>query len=426
MKTSTPMKPGHISCSFAKVTMEPAQMKTVRFLALLTSIFCLFGTNIAVAQVEYSVTSSLEKNSAVQPVTASQQVSKMLNTSGSSKALGGVDTGGGTIVNTPNGPGLLDLYLYNPSAFADRRMNSNSFVQDERSRKIGISLLSNFDQPVMRRASRQIDKWLNSSPALIDRVGAALNRMTVYVHNGTFASLPKEYYLPAQANIPAGKLKMVALYVSGFGVNISATDFNSLPELHQTALIIHEALRYLKDQRILEISNQTMQMLTAKIMSDPLPNESLDRIEYFSRAAKPAVSQYQSFLDESELLKESFCKKYYWAPAALPCDRKINASDISNLLNATQRALDEIPEKTDLHAKIYGNYVDQQYFLADTSMLTIIHGSNDEFREPLKSNAQYILDRYFDGELKGRQHREVQSTVKAYFKGRGIEIHYSK
>jgi hypothetical protein len=398
-------------------------MQPIRYLSLALSIFCLLGTNFALAHAEDSPPTYLEKYTDFQDAKkVSEQVNKILGSADSAEAQGGVDTGGGTIVKTSQGMGLLDLYLYNPTAFANRRMSADSVIENDASKTLGITLLTTYNQPVMIRAKEQIRKWKSQSPIISSLLIYALENMQIYYHRGTFTSVPKEFYLPSSSNIPSTHLKMVALYVSGFGVNISSADFSALPEVHQTALVIHEALRYLQDHRTLAISNQNIQKLTAMIMSRPSAGQTLDIEPYLSGIALQNYSGEQRFLSRMETIKIKICNSFNWAPTILTCGKRIsNPVEIGLLMNATGKALDETPQQDAFHAQLSDAFMDQQHYFLGT--LPSVYDS--PIVDTPKSETQKLIDRCLNGYLDNHEQREVQKTMKAYFKGRGIEIQYS-
>lgn len=192
---------------------------------------------------------------------------------------GGVDTGGGSFYRG----GLLDLALFNKEAFLD---NTPGLALPS-SQVLGIvkvDKLKNLNSTILSQTMAQVKKWIPNSPEVAGGIAEALKRLPIYVVDGRIG-LPVE-----GAALPVGfaekaELRMMAYYLKGFGVFISKPDFEGLSFTNQKALLIHEALRRLQiNTKFQGMSDLTLQKLTAKIMKDPVANESLDTSEFMAGA----------------------------------------------------------------------------------------------------------------------------------------------
>lgn len=339
---------------------------------------------------------------------------------------GGVDTGGGTIVQSSQGIGLLDLYLYNQEAFSNRRLSTE--VYNSRSLKnLGVDLLTNKEQPIVQKTLAQISKWNESSPILTRYLKLALENLRLYIHQGSFHTGPLEYYLPKDSKISSSDLKMVAIYTKGFGVHVGLDDFNQLPETHQIALLIHESLRAMSIAGDFNYSNETIQRLTATLMSSPASGESLDSNIYLNGKVLDSHLDFLNLITKVQALKKKVCSNDH-AFNFKNCDIQERDATVEG---ARQVA-------TDLFSKLYAapKSSTRNQLLAEAYNI-VTRFENSTFQD-LLSEAKLLtlpqgyltmlLDSYIDDEntrvLHSTDTATIKNSLRTYFLSIGVDITY--
>lgn len=215
-----------------------------------------------------------KKNEALKSI---QKIQEMNQYRPSSKK-GGVDTAGGTgFIVSENQIGLLDFYNFNKEAFNDTRMSKpvemtkalKAFGYDE-------AKLKNLE------AHQELVKILKikkaSSPILVTKVLAAVERMAVFWTTYELDLLQNQMHVTAESQINQAQLTSLAAYYKNFGTFVNLNKFNKLSLKNQMGLILHEGLRHIQISHQTLWDNSTIQFITAEIFS--ASNESLDRVEY--------------------------------------------------------------------------------------------------------------------------------------------------
>ncbi|MGZ3771941.1 MAG: hypothetical protein ACXVCP_06575 [Bdellovibrio sp.] len=222
-------------------------------------------------------------------------------------AQGGVDSGGGTFINVKQNLGLLDLYLYNQKAFFDQTKGASALPETKAYQKVGFDRLITNQIPLLQKTLAQIQKWIPSSPIMAPRISEALAGLPIYYTQYKIHGNHLNYYLPTNINIDSSNLTLGAYYLNGFGVFIEKNIFDQISESNQMALLIHEALRHFQISLSSAISNDVVQKLTAKIMTNPQPLETLDTYEFMSGPILDNVLQKRILTLKSYRIVKSAC-----------------------------------------------------------------------------------------------------------------------
>ncbi|MGZ6442458.1 MAG: hypothetical protein ACXWRU_20555 [Pseudobdellovibrionaceae bacterium] len=222
-------------------------------------------------------------------------------------AQGGVDSGGGTFITVKQNFGLLDLYLYNQKAFFDQTKGASALPETKAYQKIGFDRLITNQIPLVQKTLAQIQKWIPSSPIMAPRISNALAGLPIYYTHYKIHGNHLNYSLPSNISIASSNLSLGAYYLNGFGVLIEKNIFDQISESNQMALLIHEALRHFQISLTSAISNDVVQKLTAKIMTNPQPHETLDTYEFMSGPILDDVLQKQILTLKSYRILNSAC-----------------------------------------------------------------------------------------------------------------------
>lgn len=250
---------------------------------------------------------------------------------------GGVDSGGGTLVQMPNRLGVLDLYLHNPAAFYSEKKRTAPLLETRAYKKYGIDTLS-ADSGILAKTLLQIQHWESTSPLLAKSLKAALKNLPIFYINGSFQFISASYVVPESLNIPEEQLKLGALYIKDFGVLISKTDFDLLSEKNQMALLIHEALRH---QQISfgqkGLSHDRIQRITAQLVNTP--NTSLDTEEYLTGDQLRIYQNKHRIIQNIRDAAESICPQ---VPEACPLVGIEDEDELSTLSSLMSRIVSQV------------------------------------------------------------------------------------
>jgi hypothetical protein len=220
-----------------------------------------------------------------------------------SNSFGGGNTGGGSLVIRSPGetPVLLDFLEIEPG-FQDRHSNPYFKLnpsQAEKQRVIRIEQL-----PIMSLVTERLEKWQTNSPYTVLLLKIAMKGMRWGVTVNPVRVLP-EYHLPSSIplSFPKYKINGAIVYEEGFGARISIPAWNSLGEMSQAGLIVHEALRHIQIHYGSSLSNEKLQKVVAKIMlNNPSLPEELDRSEDYFGNRQDLLSKKEAI--GSDLLVE--------------------------------------------------------------------------------------------------------------------------
>lgn len=358
--------------------------------------------------------------------TAATLLQQLRKSPGKSIKSGGVDSGGGTIVKTSQGIGLLDLYLYNKVAFADRR-TTNNILESRSLQNLGVDLLTDRKQPIMQKTFAQIAKWSTSSPILTRYLKLALENLRVYYHQGTFITGPLEYYLPDQSAIKTSGLKMIAIYVKGFGVHIGLDDFRNLPETHQIALLIHEGLRAMSIAGDFKYSNEIIQKITATLVSNPRPGDSLDQDIFLNGEVLFSRLEFADLIQNVQILKREICSGDYDVQYEA-CEVQEKDAAIGGARQIAENIfvkLFSLP-KSKKTAKLLSQAFEAVTRFEDSSLRDIL--SEAHLITLPQGYLTMLLDSCIDIENKGGLRNQdtivVKKALRLYFQSIGVDIRY--
>lgn len=226
---------------------------------------------------------------------------------------GGIDTGGGTLVLTPSGLRLLDLVLYRGVPTGGEPSDSmvvKALPATRAFNEVGFDRITNSNSAIVQKALEAVQRWVPNSRIMGPKILRAVRRVPIYFFDGRFGVTGQRYFVPPNIVLPESQLRLGALYVEKFGTLVSRADFLALPEAHQIALIVHEALRHMQISHEAGFSTETVQRLTAMILNKPAPEETLDQVEFMKG---PILAEFLSRAKVTiEVLSysERMCSRY--------------------------------------------------------------------------------------------------------------------
>jgi len=224
----------------------------------------------------------------------------------SSVSFANRESGGGTLVRTSQGTGLLDLYLYNKEAFFSKKAGS-PLPESPSYKEFGFDYLYSKDIQIVSKTLKQIDKWSVSSPIMAEFISDQVKRVPIYFTSYRLPSNKETAYIPAKSNFPSGSLQLVALYLAKTGVFVEKQKFDQLSESNQMAIIIHEALRHAQITWESGMSDETLQRVTAMVLRDPAPGMSLDHASYMNGVILSNTVDDKDLITENHKLAKAVC-----------------------------------------------------------------------------------------------------------------------
>lgn len=229
-------------------------------------------------------------------------------TEAKSQALGGVDSGGGTLVSISQTHGLLDLYLYNNEAFISKNPGLN-LPNTPAYADFGFDALANSNSHIIPKTLAQIEKWKESSPLVAEMVVKALKSLPVYIVKAKLTFKDQMVFVPTGVNLPGSAINLGAFYVKDIGVFINKSSFELMSLDNQMGLLVHEALRHRQLSFASGMSNETLQKLTAKIISNPSPGTSLDNPTYLQGAILQKILRVAELSAHARYQADNICKE---------------------------------------------------------------------------------------------------------------------
>lgn len=193
------------------------------------------------------------------------------------KTLGGVDSGGGTLVASNGKKILLDLAnapnLNLPFEPSQKLRSTNSLT------KTGIEIFDRAQSPAFSLAKTWIEQWAPSSPIMSPFLSASLRGIPLFYSRLQFGKIPANAHFTTTEQLETAEL--AAIYVQGVGTVINKSSYESVDGVSQAALLLHEILRHVQIGNSLRMSNENLQKLTVAIIQGPQKNlPSLDGILY--------------------------------------------------------------------------------------------------------------------------------------------------
>lgn len=230
------------------------------------------------------------------------------NAKSKSFKLGGVDSGGGTLVVTSQTKGLLDLYLYNYKAFNSQEPGLE-LPETPSYKDHGFDALVNSESLLIPMTLSQIEKWKDSSPIIVNLVTKALKELPIYYVNAKLNFKNQMIYIPDNINLPPGTLDLAAYYLKDMGVFIEKNTFDRLSIKNQMGLLIHEALRHRQLSFESGMSNAVIQKLTALMIIEPQKGMTLDNVTYLNGRILEKILKGAKLRTRAKEKAESLCKE---------------------------------------------------------------------------------------------------------------------
>lgn len=197
--------------------------------------------------------------------------------------------GGGTIISSPTenfNKSLLDLYIFQkqhpetpnlPSVKGQLLPNTRNLFW------MHLDRLTNSKLPIIQIALKKLEIWGPHPPSIIQALRDALIHAPIYYTDYRIAIHDQNLWIPDDLKIPEllQSMTTIAYYAKGWGILVSKSDFESLDQLNQVALLIHEALRHVQIFYDLQISNKTLEILTAilSLGSKSLPKDVMHELQ---------------------------------------------------------------------------------------------------------------------------------------------------
>lgn len=264
------------------------------------------------------------------------------------RARGGVDTGGGTLVISKDGQrDLLDLVNFAPKLLEDRTPGI-LLPKDNALKAVGIQLFKSVDLELYNDLKAKIRAWHATSPYAVSILEKALKNVPLYFFNyklGSALADKQAFGLHGRTATP------VAHYLYKFGTLISRPDFESLTSINQQALILHETLRHATIVYKYQMTDENLQRMTAAVLSGPNNDwASLDSVQNISDgwAAEILRSEYERLGVEVNI--DSACMILEEVSPSVACGklREKNRSRVKTsliTLNETVKAYSDIKQE---------------------------------------------------------------------------------
>ncbi len=295
----------------------------MRFIAIGLSLFLIILTNICYGKTLDSIDANyqqtkflIEKLLGRKVIDNNDLQSSLSNLSQENqpinemKVAGGVDSGGGSLVETAKTTGLLDLYLHNRQAFNSKE---KGFILPETPSYMdhGFDSLINSNSPIIFETISSIEKWKNSSPIIFKFVTDALKQLPIYYVKSKLMFKNQMVFIPSyEVKINKKNFKQVAHYIPGLGVFIEKESFDHLSLPNQKGLLIHEAFRHLQLNFESGMSNEILQKLTALLLSEPQQGFTLDQALYLQGPLLQNIILVADLKIMAKIMLENLCKKW--------------------------------------------------------------------------------------------------------------------
>lgn len=225
----------------------------------------------------------------------------------SKTAEGGVHSGGGTLIKTNQGIGLLDLYLYNNEAFSSKTKGQTLKVT-KAYQDFGFEFLTDNNTEILNKTLRQIEKWAPSSPVMARFITTQIKEIPIYYTSYQLGFKDQSAFIPTGANLPNVELSLAAYYIENLGVFIQKPVFDSLSEKNQMALLIHEGLRHAQITWGYQLSNEQLQKLTAEVLREPSTKMTLDKPPYMQKELAQAAIEFSKEVSTIRDIDALICK----------------------------------------------------------------------------------------------------------------------
>lgn len=196
---------------------------------------------------------------------------------------GGDISGGGAWVAPDGNRVLLDLYVSRPEIARESGSPGMKLPVSPALESIFIERLNKKEFELVKKAQARLDLWDASSPVVVGLVREALERAPLFYTSYRIGFRDEHYFIPEEleSGERVGSIQTMAYYSKGFGILVSKSDFESLSERDQIALLIHESLRHVQISYGYDLSDRALQNITAAIvLRNPEENESLDGERY--------------------------------------------------------------------------------------------------------------------------------------------------
>ncbi len=196
---------------------------------------------------------------------------------------GGIHGGGGNLVLINDGRRmLLDLFVNDVNFPFNGSADRMNIISTEPLMKLGVDRLPNEVFITRLQLNERIDAWRNTSPFFARLIQMAIEKISIYIFKGDIGFTDENYFIPDEKISEIRAIKTIAYYIEDYGFFLSSNQFESLDLNNQAAVIFHEALRHIQISYHLKLSNETLQILTAALITGPSPDQkSLD--EKFER-----------------------------------------------------------------------------------------------------------------------------------------------
>lgn len=296
-----------------------------------------------------------------------------------SMARGGVDTGGGTIVKTADGFGLLDLNLHDKSDSRGRAADVGNIRETRALRLLGVESFRNGARPLVGKVRSHIERWRRRSPLVSHQLLLALDNLPLYYHKGSMSDRPLEYFLPSDSQLRRSDLKLAALFDERLGAHFGLDELRLLSERHQIALVIHECLRFINYTGALYLTNETIQKLTAELIGDPEESESVDREDYLSGEIALMALKHAQFELKVRALTDQVCEQLA-VPTSAYCTISTNPGGSEKLTDLLWKGFSELylNEHVELSESARRDFLGQTYTCILTGENMQLQGALDE------------------------------------------------
>lgn len=216
--------------------------------------------------------------------------------------------GGGTLyLNSRREWVLLDFGHIHRDLHDPRQSTGvTEIIPSEVSNLVGFDRFDIAAQDAMSLARLRLERWKPAAPQLISLLQEALIR-TPWRYTPLDVRLVERFVIPKELGDPKTvSLKPCVLYTKLYGAWISVDCWNSVGDLTQAGIIVHEALRQLQIQYFYPIDDLLIQMLTAKIMlTEPQIDRSGSSTPLILSKA-PEAGEFKKRLEIWEGVSESF------------------------------------------------------------------------------------------------------------------------
>lgn len=206
------------------------------------------------------------------------------------KAFAGTGhSGGGSLYQSAPGtkPVLVD-YLKTAPDFQDRFQIAKPISVTRFAETLGYDYVKPEQLPALSLVQQRLEIWKENSPVMVSMFEKSL-KQAIWRFTPLVLEETGSYVLPPQ--IRGGKVFTAIIYTEKYGAWISIPIWNQVGDFTQAGLLLHEAGRQMQIDWNIELTNQEIQDIVARIMLETPNRETLDNNEFFAGPIAPFLKK---------------------------------------------------------------------------------------------------------------------------------------